>query len=60
LLIHFFFSPLPIYYFLIFLFIPLAVLIFRLVQADTKNDFYRLSTLCKVIMLFGILSMALI
>ena len=59
-LIHFVFTPLPIYYFLGFLFLPLAVLIVRLAQADTKIDFYNLSTLCKLIMLLGILSMALI
>jgi 4-hydroxybenzoate polyprenyltransferase len=60
LLIHFFFSPLPIYYFLVFLFVPLIGLTIRLIQADTKSDFYKLSTLCKMIMLLGILSMALI
>jgi len=59
-LIHFFSTPLPIYYFLGFLFLPLVVLVIRLAQADTKIDFYNLSTLCKLIMLFGILSMALI
>ncbi len=59
-LIHFFSNPLPIYYFIGFLFFPLSVLFLRLVRADTKNDFYQLSTLCKMIMLLGILSMALI
>lgn len=57
---HFLFTPLPIYYFLLFLFLPLLFLVFRLAQADTRIDFYNLSTLCKVIMLLGILSMALI
>jgi 4-hydroxybenzoate polyprenyltransferase len=59
-LIHFLFTPLPIYYFLGFLFLPLVFLVFRLAYADTKIDFYNLSTLCKLIMLLGILSMALI
>ena len=51
---------LPIYYFVIFLFVPLAWLIFRLVRADTRKDFYNLSQLCKVIMLLGIASMIFI
>jgi len=59
-LIHFFSTPLPIYYFLGFLFAPLVFLVYRLAYADTKIDFYNLSTLCKFIMLLGILSMALI
>jgi len=60
LMIHFLFRPLPLYYFIGFLFLPLIVLIFYLMRADTKIDFYNLSTLCKMIMLLGILSMALI
>lgn len=60
LLIHWLVSPLPIYFFLIFLFVPLIVLVWQLAKADTKSDFYKLSTLCKVIMLLGILSMGLI
>jgi len=58
--IHFLFRALPLYYFIGFLFLPLVVLIFYLVRADTKSDFYNLSTLCKMIMLLGILSMALV
>lgn len=60
LMIHFLFSPLPLYYFIGFLFLPLIVLVFYLGRADTKSDFYNLSTLCKMIMLLGILSMALV
>jgi 4-hydroxybenzoate polyprenyltransferase len=51
---------LPMTYFAVFLFAPIAWLVVSLVRADTKKDFYRLSVLCKVIMLFGVFSMALI
>jgi len=51
---------LPMYYFIVFLFLPLAGLLVYLVRADTVKDFYRLSQFCKMIMLFGILSMAFI
>ncbi len=51
---------LPMYYFLVFLFLPLGWLLIQLVRADTVRDFYRLSRLCKVIMLLGISSMAFI
>lgn len=53
-------EPLPMKYFAVFLFAPIAWLVIRLVRADTKKDFYRISVLCKVIMLFGVFSMALI
>jgi 4-hydroxybenzoate polyprenyltransferase len=53
-------EPLPMSYFSIFLFAPVAWLTIRLVRADTKKDFYKLSQLCKVIMVLGIFSMALI
>lgn len=53
-------EQLPMTYFAVFLFAPVAWLVIRLVRADTKKDFYRLSVLCKVIMLFGVFSMALI
>jgi len=43
---------------LIFLFVPLLWLLYRLIRADMKKDFARLSIFCKVIMLLGILSMA--
>src|SRR6478736_6280848 len=51
---------LPMYYFIVFLFLPLAGLLVYLVRADTVKDFYRLSQFCKMIMLFVILSMAFI
>jgi 4-hydroxybenzoate polyprenyltransferase len=51
---------LPMYYFIIFLFVPLSWLIVWLFRADTVKDFYRLSQFSKVIMLLGILSMAFI
>lgn len=52
------YTALPFKYHLIFLFIPLLWLLFRLIRADMKKDFTRLSIYCKVIMMFGILSMA--
>ncbi|MEO5976720.1 MAG: geranylgeranylglycerol-phosphate geranylgeranyltransferase [Chryseolinea sp.] len=60
LLINRFYEALPLYYYLIFLFIPLMLLLFRLIRADTRRDFSVLSTFCKVIMLLGILSMAFV
>jgi 4-hydroxybenzoate polyprenyltransferase len=51
---------LPMIYFIMFLFVPLAWLLSRLVRADTMRDFGWLSSFCKVIMLLGILSMALV
>ena len=48
---------LPVYYFVIFLFVPLVLLLIRLIRADTVKDFYNLSQFCKMIMLLGILSM---
>ena len=60
LLLNHFYARLPIYYFLIFLFIPLLWLLARLIRADTTKDYAWLSNFCKVIMLLGILSMALI
>lgn len=52
------YRALPFKYHLIFLFIPLLWFIFRLIRADMKKDFKRLSIFCKVIMMLGILSMA--
>jgi 4-hydroxybenzoate polyprenyltransferase len=52
------YRALPFKYHLIFLFIPLLWLLFRLSRADMKKDFRRLSIFCKVIMMLGILSMA--
>ncbi len=39
------------------LLIPIAYLTYRLVYADTRRAFGHLSTLCKIIMLMGVLSM---
>ena len=60
LLINKFYTALPLAYFLIFLFIPLLILLYRLIRADTTRDFAALSTFCKIIMLLGILSMAFV
>jgi 4-hydroxybenzoate polyprenyltransferase len=54
------YMQMPFYYFLFFLFVPLAFFIFWLVPADTKRDFYTLSQWCKVIMLLGVVSMAFV
>ena len=54
------FGNLPLYYFLVFLFIPLLWLLISLVRADTKKDFTLLSSFCKVILLLGVLSMAFV
>lgn len=47
-------------YFIPMLFLPMSVLVFRLIKADTKKEFYQLSQLCKIIMLLGIISMVFI
>lgn len=52
------YKALPFKYHLVFLFLPLLWLLFRLISADMKKDFTRLSTFCKIILLLGILSMA--
>jgi 4-hydroxybenzoate polyprenyltransferase len=54
------YTALPEVYLLFFLFIPLIVVAAYLYRADTVNDFSRLSLSCKIIMLLGILSMALV
>lgn len=51
---------LPMNYFLILLFLPMGLLIARLLRADTIKDFDVLSQLCKVIMLLGILTMVFV
>lgn len=58
--INYFYAELPVWYFLIFLMVPLIALIAMLVKADTKKDFSRLSTFCKLILLLGVLSMAFV
>jgi 4-hydroxybenzoate polyprenyltransferase and related prenyltransferases len=54
------YAQLPQYYFLLFLFFPLAILTARLIRSDTKSDFRYLSQFCKVIMILGIASMIFI
>jgi 4-hydroxybenzoate polyprenyltransferase len=54
------FISLPLYYFLVFLYVPLIWLIIRLVKADTKKDFAWLSGFCKLILLLGVLSMVFV
>jgi len=54
------YTQLPLRYFVIFLFIPLSLLFVKLVGADTRKDFYWLSQWCKIIMLFGVVSMVFI
>lgn len=54
------YEVMPFQYYIIFLFIPLLGLLYRLLRADMKRDFSWLSTFCKVIMLLGILSMAFV
>lgn len=39
------------------LLIPIALLILRLYQADTRRDFRQISSLCKIIMLLGLITM---
>lgn len=54
------YTQMPSYYFLVFLFLPLALFLMGLARADTKRDFYSLSQWCKVIMILGIISMAFV
>jgi 4-hydroxybenzoate polyprenyltransferase len=58
--LNYFYTALPLSYYLLFLFVPLLFMVFWLVRADMKKDFSFLSTFCKVIMLLGILSMAFV
>ncbi|WP_353718170.1 geranylgeranylglycerol-phosphate geranylgeranyltransferase [Dyadobacter sp. 676] len=39
------------------LLIPIALLLLRLYQADTRRDFREISSLCKIIMLLGLITM---
>lgn len=57
---NFIYHKLDFIYLVMLLLIPLAWLTSRLIAADTKKDFGWLSSFCKVIILLGILSMALI
>lgn len=54
------YSQLPLYYYILFLFIPLSLLAFWLLRADMKRDFTWLSTFCKLILVLGIFSMAFV
>ncbi|HYF68604.1 MAG TPA: geranylgeranylglycerol-phosphate geranylgeranyltransferase [Ohtaekwangia sp.] len=59
-ILDFFYSALPLRYYTLFLFIPLVIFTFLLARADMKKDFTTLSSFCKIIMLLGILSMAVV
>lgn len=58
--LDFFHSALPLRYYTLFLFLPLVVFTHLLARADMKKDFTTLSSFCKIIMLLGILSMAVV
>jgi len=58
--LHVVVEPLPMKYFVIFLFAPLLWVVIQTARADTKRDFGTLSLVCKVIMLLGVFSMALL
>jgi 4-hydroxybenzoate polyprenyltransferase len=60
LLINYYYVHLQIIYFVILLLIPVIFLKLRLYRADTVRDFRILSNFCKLIMLLGVLSMALL
>lgn len=54
------YTQLPLYYFVLFLFIPLSLLAYWLLRADMKREFTWLSTFCKLILVLGIISMAFV
>ena len=56
--VHIYLHPLPTAYFLSLILLPLAWFSYKLIQADTVKEYHDLSTLSKLIMLTGILSMA--
>lgn len=58
-LVHFYLQPLPVLYFLGFIFLPMAWFSYRMIQADTVREYHELSSWSKFIMLTGILSMTL-
>lgn len=58
--LKFIFPELPFNFFILFLILPLYFFLRKLIRADTTKDYHRLSTFCKWIMLFGILSMAFV
>lgn len=57
--LNFLFTDLPVSFFVLFI-VVLYGFLHKLIRADTTKDYYRLSTICKWIMLFGILSMAFV
>jgi len=57
LILNKFYAGLPVYYLLVFLFLPILWLFLKLMRADTTRDYARLSSFCKIIMLLGVLSM---
>jgi len=59
-ILNIWYKALPLWYYVLFLFAPLMWFFYRLYRADMKRDFSWLSTVCKVIMLLGILSMAFV
>ena len=59
-ILNYFYSSLPFAYYSLFLFVPLALFLYWLIKADMKKDFTMLSSICKAIMLLGVLSMALV
>ncbi|OFX83178.1 MAG: hypothetical protein A2W99_12865 [Bacteroidetes bacterium GWF2_33_16] len=48
-------GPITLIYFLVFLIVPLIVLLYKLIIAETKNEYHSASRLSKMIMLAGIL-----
>lgn len=59
-ILNYFYSALPFAYYSLFLFVPLGLFLYWLIKADMKKDFTMLSSICKAIMLLGVLSMALV
>lgn len=59
-ILNYFYSSLPFAYYSLFLFVPLGLFLYWLIKADMKKDFTMLSSICKAIMLLGVLSMALV
>jgi 4-hydroxybenzoate polyprenyltransferase len=57
-LAYFLYRPMPVPVILGLIMLPLAIFTYLLVNADTILEFSRLSRLAKLLMLFGILSMA--
>jgi 4-hydroxybenzoate polyprenyltransferase len=57
--LNFMFTDLPVSVFVLFVFILYGFL-HKLIRADTTKDYYQLSSICKWIMLFGILSMVFV